>query len=142
MSTTIQKAPADISVLTRIMECVYIADIIWTVAVLSTKFTILLLYMRLFAQLRKSRWIIRILFCIVICWTVVGVCEHSRKPFHSPTYSMNIRLSDTYTRANLSPPLGMIFCLKKPAHCLGIPMGNMLLRMLSLIYSYWLHQYP
>ena len=135
VSTTVQEAPDDISALIRLMKCQYIANIIWTVAVSSTKFSILLLYMRLFTQLRKARWTIRILFCIVICWAVIGVGEHSRKPFHPPTYGMNIRLSDAYSRANLFPPIGMIL-LKKPAHCLGIPTGSILLRMLLLIYSY------
>ena len=136
VSTTVQEPPDDISALIGIMECQYIANIIWTVAVSSIKFSILLLYMRLFTQLQNSRWTIRILFCIVICWAVIGVGEHSRKPFRSPTYGMNIRLSDPYSRANQFPPIGMILCLKKPAHCLEIPTGNILLRMLSLIYSY------
>lgn len=117
VSTTAQDPSDDISGFIGIMKCEYITNIMWTVAVSSTKFSILLLYMRLFSQLRKSRWIIRILFCIVICWAAFGVGKHPLNPFHSPTYGMNIRLSDRYSRANLFPPIGMILRLKKPAHC-------------------------
>ena len=136
VSTTAQDPSDDISGYIGIMKCEYITYIMWTVAVSSTKFSILLLYMRLFTQLRKSRWIIRILFGIVICWTVITVGEHSRKPLHSPTDGRNIRWSDIHSRANLFPPIGMNFSLKKPAHCLGIPIGSMLLHILSLIYLY------
>ena len=72
MSTIIQGAPY-ISTFIKIRKCNYIANLFWIVAISSTKFSILLLYMRLFTQRRKSRWVIRILFCIVTCWAVIGV---------------------------------------------------------------------
>ena len=121
--------------LVEYLKCAYIAKFAWIVAISSTKLSILFLYMRLFTQLPKSRWIIRILFCIVICWAVIGVGEHYLQHSQSPTYDVTVRFPWVYSSASLFPPIGN-FERKKPARCWYIPTGSILLRMLSLIYSY------
>ena len=78
VSTRVEEPPDSVSALTRILKCAFIANLIWIVTLSSTKLSILLLYMRLFAQRVRSRWASRIFVSIVICWGVIGVGEHFR----------------------------------------------------------------
>lgn len=135
MSMINRESSDEVFPVSEALKCTYIATIIWIVAISFTKLSILLLYMRLFTQLPKSRWIIRTLFGIVICWAVIAVGEHYLQHSQSPTHDVIIRCSYVYSPASLFPPFG-IFDMKKTAQCWYIRTGSILSPMLSLIYSY------
>lgn len=108
--------------LRNLLKGAYIVENLWTVAITLIKFSVLLLYLRLFANFKVARWTIRALMGVVSLWGIVVV---STNPEHFSDQFANYIGQSFLTVFRCNPisrgwevPTARGTCITKGAHLL------------------------